>query len=494
MDTSLSPIPSRDFGPRQARHLLLRAGFGATPAQVLEASRRGLDATVDALVRYERVDDSALPKPEADPDVVRPPTPEERQAQAEARRSGDQAAQDAIRRAQLNSQRMDRAMIGQLRDWWIARLIATPRPMQEKLTLLWHDHFASSQRQVRDAYLMLQQNQMFREHANGSFADLLRNIVRDPAMLRYLNNDRNNKRKPNENFARELMELFALGEGNYTEDDIRAGARALTGYTVNDNDFHFRNAAYDDTRKRILSELGPWNGDHFVSILLKQAACARFAALKLYRHFVADVSVYPAQIAADHLAVIDALADRLRADEYALAPALGVLLRSRHFYDDAIVGQKIKSPAELLVGTIRQLGTPTRQKRALAQSMEGMGQTLFEPTSVAGWPVGQEWINTSTLFVRQNTCTYLLTGKLPNQRWEPGQVAYDPEPLLVGLEDRSPEVVANHLIDVLLGDKTPAARREPIVKFMKQRDKGVTKESLVALLMLLTATPEYQLC
>jgi len=494
MDTSLSPIASRDFTPAAARHLLLRAGFGATPAQVNAAADDGLDKTVDRLVRYQQIDVSALPDPDADPDVLRPLTAEERKARNDARKAGDQEALDALRRKQLMARRGDQQMLERLRDWWIARFVASPRPMQEKLTLLWHGHFAAGHRQVRDAYLLYQQNQMFRDNANGSFATLARGIVRDPAMIRYLNNDRNVKRKPNENLARELMELFTLGEGNYTEQDIKAGARALTGYAARDNDFEMRAGQHDGTNKKILGEVGPWNGDHFVNILLEQEACPQYVALKLYRHFVADVSQYRDQVPEENLAAIDVMARQLRAADYDMAPVLVTLLKSRHFYDPAIVGGKIKSPAELLFGTIHQLGTPTRDKRALRGSMSGMGQTLFQPPSVAGWPVGREWVNTSTLFIRQNTAIYLLTGKLPGRKWKPGNLAFDPQPLLAGLDDREPAAVANHLIDALLGAHTPAARREPIVRFLEERDKGVTQDSLVALLLLITATPEYQLC
>jgi uncharacterized protein (DUF1800 family) len=494
METSLSPLPSRDFGPAQDRHLLLRAGFGATPPHTRALADKGPDRAVAQLLDYEAIDDSSLPEPDIDPDVIRPLTAEERRERQRARREGDQQTLNALRRRVLQARAEDRRMIGTLRDWWIDRLIATPRPMQEKLTLLWHGHFATSQRQVRDAYLMYQQNRFFREHAHGSFATLARGIVRDPAMIRYLNNDRNNKRQPNENLARELMELFTLGEGRYTEDDIKQGARALTGYSVEDNDFRFRPLLHDDGRKTILGRTGAFDGDDFVNLLLRRPRCPTFVALKLYRHLVADVSEHDRQVPPENRRVIDALAAQLIKHDCDMKPVLALLLRSRHFYDPAIVGRKIKSPAELLVGTIRQLGTPTRKARARGMAMRGMGQVLFEPPSVAGWPVGREWVNTSTLFVRQNTATYLIAGKLPTRDWDIDELNYDPAPLLASLADRSADAVTNHLIDALLGEHTPPARREPLTRFMRERSKGVTRDSLVALLLLITATPEYQLC
>jgi len=177
---------------------------------------------------------------------------------------------------------------------------------------------------------------------------------------------------------------------------------------------------------------------------------------------------------------------------------LETLFKSRHFYDPKIVGQKIKSPAQLVVGTARTLGTPgppTRSLGTLSDGLRAMGQDLFDPPSVAGWDSGRSWINTSTLFTRQNVCTYLITGKDPRgKKWNRKQVRYDPMPLLAGITSREPRPVVDHVINFMLGDHTPQARREPLYRFMRERGKGVTADSMIALLTLITATPEYQLC
>lgn len=495
LNTSLNPLSDHDFGKAQARHLLVRAGLGASPADIANFQSMGLTRAVQRLVRYQSIGAGDLEAADIEPDIMRQRDAAEIRELAQARRARDQDVLDKYRRQRVAAMAEDRRAHANLQQWWLGRMIQTPRPAEENLTLLWHGHFATRHRDIRDAYLMQQQNEMFRAHANGSFADLARGIVRDPAMIKFLNNDRNNKRQPNENLARELMELFTLGEGHYTEDDIKEGARALTGYTVDDNDFRFNNLAHDRGRKDILGTSDWYNGDSFVELLLKQQACSRFVALKLYRHLVADVSDNWDLLPAENKRVIDQLADQFRREDYQLEPVLTRLLTSEHFYDPQIVGNKIKSPVQVVVGTARSLGTPTRNERGLTQALSAMGQDLFEPPSVAGWDGGRSWINTSTLFIRQNTAVYQITGTSPSQDFQKDEMDYDPMPLLEGVADKtSPRQVADHLIDALLGEHLPPIRREPLVRFMEQRSKGVTPDSVVGLLLLITAMPEYQLC
>lgn len=494
LNTSLSPIRDSDFGPAQARHLLSRAGYGATPQGLTQWHAVGLDQAVARLVDYQDVPLGDLEPADLDPDIIRPLTDEERRELMIARREKDQMAADKFRRMRVAANAEDRRMHAALQRWWVQRMAKTPRPTEERLTMLWHGHFATRHRDVRDAYLMQQQNAMFREHANGSFADLASGIVHDPAMIKFLNNDQNKKQCPNENLSRELMELFTLGEGHYTEDDIKAGARALTGYHLRDNDFLFNERQHDTGDKTILGKTAAFNGTNFVKLLLAHEACARFIALKLYRHFVADVSDDWDLLDSGTREVVDGLSRLLREEKYTLKPVLTQLFKSQHFYDAGVVGKQIKSPVQVVVGTIHQTGAPLRDDRAIATALRGMGQQLFEPPSVAGWEGGRAWINTSTLFMRQNTCAYLLTGTVPGKGFKKSNVGYDPIPLLEGLEDRSAKAVVDHLCDPMLGHHVGADRREPLVRFMEERSKGVTADSLVALLLLITAMPEYQLC
>lgn len=494
MNPSLSPIRSSEFGPAEARHLLSRAGFGTTPQGLARWHAMGLDDAVQRLVAYQSVPLGDLEPADLDPDIMRPLTPEERREFLASRRDKDERVADKFRRMRVAAQAEDRRMHAALQGWWVERMAKTPRPAEEQLTLLWHGHFATRHRDVRDAYLMQQQNDMLREHANGSFADLAYGIVRDPAMIKFLNNDQNRKQRPNENLARELMELFTLGEGHYTENDIKQGARALTGYHVDDNDFKFSALQHDSGEKTILGKTAAFNGESFVKLLLAHPACSRFVALKLYRHFVADVSDDWDLLDSVTRQVVDDLAKVLREEGFELKPVLTRLFKSRHFYDSAIVGKKIKSPVQVVVGTVHQTGAPLRDDRAIASALSGMGQQLFEPPSVAGWEGGRAWINTSTLFMRQNTCVYLLTGAMPGKTFRKGSEAYDPMPLLAGFTDRSAKAVVDQLCDTMLGQHVGVDRREPLVRFMNERSKGVTADSLVALLLLVTAMPEYQLC
>ena len=494
VNTSFNRLSNADWSPAAARHLLMRTGFGPTPAETRAAYEAGLSASVTTLLDFDAPGLSDMPDPEIDSDVIRPLTIEERQMAQDARRSGNEAARSAIRRRINLARRDDRRMHQSLQDWWRQRMIDTPRPAQENLTLLWHSHFATRHRDIRDAYLMYQQNQMFRANAAGNFADLARGIVHDPAMLKFLNNDRNLARKPNENLARELMELFTLGEGEYGERDIKQGARALTGYHVNDNEFTFRRRVHDDDVKQILGKTGEFDGDDFVELLLAQRACSRFIAYKLYRHFVVDVSDDPETWDRPTQAAIDQTAKLLVKHDYEIMPVLTTLLMSQHFYDPAIVGRKIKCPTRIVVGTARSMGTPPRSDTVMRTAMALMGQDLFDPPSVAGWDIGRAWINTSTLFARQNTATYLITGKVPgDERWSRDDMAYDPTALLEGV-DRTPDATVHHLADTLLGEHVAGDKREPLLAFMRQRTKGVTPDAVAGLLVLISAMPEYQLC
>ncbi|MCX5661561.1 MAG: DUF1800 domain-containing protein [Planctomycetota bacterium] len=489
--TSLRPIAPKAFGYAQAQHLLARAGFGGTPAQILALQNMGLDKAVDHLVDYQAIDDHDLPEPKADPDIMRPESMEDRLAERNAKREDEAAYREKKRAEFLRRQGLDRLQMRDLAEWWLARMIATPRPLEEKLTLLWHGHFASNHRVVHDSYLLLRQNQMFRKLANGSFADLAYAIVRDPAMIKFLNNDSNVARHPNENLARELMELFTLGVGHYTEQDIKEGARALTGNSFDDNEFRFRAPIHDGGVKTILGQFGPYDGEQFVRVILQNRQCPVWVATKLYKHFVGDIDLKPDASAES---VVAQLAEALWGAQYELKPTLKTLFKSQHFYEPAIMGNQIKSPAQIVVGSARVLGAPQRDVRTLHDAMAMMGQRLFDPPSVAGWYGGRGWINTSTLFVRQNLCAYILTGKLPlEDGWSAQKLDFDPMFLIADLPTKSPEAVADHLLATLLGTHAPD-RRDDLVRFLKGRSAGITRDVLVGALLLITALPEYQLC
>jgi uncharacterized protein (DUF1800 family) len=497
---SLKPIRPADFGYDQARHLLWRAGFGGTPEQIQTLVAWGPAKAADYLLNPDAVPFPDKSADAFDRDIIRPPTDDERRMIAAARRSQDEESLARVRLLQQERERNDRRQVRDIQKWWLTRMIETPRPLEEKMTLFWHGHFASSFRSVEDSYHMLMQNQLFRGRALGNFGDLLFGIIRDPAMLAYLNNNDSRKTRPNENLARELMELFSLGVGNYTERDIKEGARALTGYTFADDEFVFRQGDHDNGAKTILGRGGNLDGDDFVRQILSRRACAAFITRKLYRFFAADLPDDPQADDPSTRRVLDELASVFAESRYELKPVLRRLFLAEHFYDSRLVGQQIKSPAQLVVGAVRSLRTPVRELSVLLDAMDLMGQNILFPPSVKGWDGGRSWINTSTMFVRQNILAFLLTGKKP-QGFDAmaGAEKYDPSPLLATLSqgepgaEKDPGRVADFLLRFTLGS-APTEARDILTSFAAGLGDTVAPDTVTGMLLLITAMPEYQLC
>lgn len=499
VSASMNPISAQKFGFEQARHLLWRAGFGGTPEQIQILAQWGPAKAVEHLVRFDAVPYDPVKEDTFDRNIMRPPTEEERNAIARARRSNDEDTVARIRARRQEAERDDREQIRRMQHWWMKRMIETPRPLEEKMTLFWHGHFATSYRTIENSYHMFLQNQLFRKHAVGDFRELLFSIIRDPAMLAYLDNNDSRKGRPNENLARELMELFSLGVGNYSEQDIKEGARALTGYTFDDDSFVFNKGNHDDGRKSILGRAGTFDGDDFVTTILEQRACSRFLAAKLYRYFVAEYPSGREELDKPAEAVIRDLASSLLRSKYQLAPVLTRLFQSEHFYDPGVMSEMIKSPAELVVGAVRSLNAPVRELGVLVSAVGAMGQNLFHPPSVKGWDGGRSWINTSTLFIRQNILCYLLTGKLPvGYDALAREEKFDPAPVLAVLAkndgaDKDPDRVVEYLLRLTLGAQAPR-NRDTLRAFVKERGDRITPDLVTGLLLLVTAMPEYQLC
>ena len=499
---SLSPIKDEDFGYTQARHLLLRAGFGGTDEQIRTLTGWGAQRAVDHLVEFDRIPADSDGADAFDDDIIRPLTREERRSLNRARQVGDEDTVALYRTERQKRQREDRRQMREIQRAWLTRMVQTPRPLEEKMTLLWHGHFATSFRNVEDSYHMYAQNRMLRKHSMGNFRDLLVGIVRDPAMLKFLNNNQNRKDSPNENLGRELLELFSLGEGNYSEGDIKEGARALTGYTFSDNKFSFNTNQHDNGNKRVLGEVGNFDGDDLVDVILSQQACAMFVVLKLYRFFVQDVPMDLSAMDIGTRRVIVKLTNLFQATGYEIRPVVRKMLLSRHFYDPANIGSKIKSPSELLIGSVRSLKVPVRDMGIVSDAMELMGQSLFLPPSVKGWDGGRSWINTSTMFVRQNTLIYLLTGVLPTRPLMlKDQSHFDALALVPSLNTASEsgatdEQIVRELSMLTLGDASESVVRTVLRGARGDGDEGALRsnEAAVRALVLLTSMPEYQLC
>lgn len=499
--SSLAPIRDEEFRFSQARHLLLRAGFGGTEEQINLIAQWGPERAVDHLIDFDEIPSEADSADAFDRDIMRPLSESDQRMLRQARISRNESVVEQFQKQRMAAQRKDRAQIREIQQWWLTRMIQTPKPLEEKLTLFWHGHFATGYRTIEDSYHMYAQNRMFRANALGNFGQLLRNIIRDPAMLRYLNNNQNRKSDPNENLARELMELFSLGEGNYTENDIKNGARALTGYTYNDDEFSFERNRHDQTIKRILGVSGNLDGDGFVNAILRSRACPAFIATKLYRFFVADVSMDIKEMPSASRQFIAKIADQLARANYELKPVVRKMLLSRHFYDESVMKNKIKSPAELVVGSVRSLNAPTRDLRVLVEAMTQMGQSLFAPPSVKGWDGGRAWISTATMFTRQNTLVYLLTGRLPTGFNPIGMTqTFDARALVRSLNNPSSSVtpsrtlIASDLLRAVLDVRDEQlAERIALATAENKRDADDPR-TLTEMLTLITSLPQYQLC
>ena len=382
--------PATSWSRERAGHLLRRAGFGATPDEIDRVAGLGLHAAVASMVDYERV-------AQTDPDFQ----PVSGTDRGRLHRQLTRLPEDRRREVFDRLRRLDHIQIREMRAWWIRRMVNTPRPFEEKMTLFWHGHFTSGHREVRNSTMMYRKNQLLRENALGNFRDILVAVSQDPAMLRYLNNAQNKKKAPNENYARELLELFTMGEGNYSETDIKQAARALTGWTLRDGGFQIVPWMHDYGEKTFLGQTGDFDGYDVIRIILEQPQTARHLSRRILTFFVTDDPP-------DDL--VDDFAEVIRENEYDLRESMRRLFSSEAFYDDRFVLNHIKSPVELVVGTLRLLETTPRDFDMLETALNEMGQQLFQPPNVKGWPGGHQWINTATLFTRYNFATDILVG------------------------------------------------------------------------------------
>jgi uncharacterized protein (DUF1800 family) len=303
-------------------------------------------------------------------------------------------------------QRNRRDELQELRHWWLQRMVSGPRPLQEKLVLFWHGHFATSAQKVKDAYLMWKQNEVFRRHTSGSWLTLLTEVSKDPAMLLWLDQAQSRKQHPNENFAREVMELFALGEGNYSEKDITEAARAFTGWSYDrlNQEFIYRRNQHDGEPKTIFGKTGNFSGDDVLKSIVAQPQAARFITRKLWTFFANDNP-------SDNL--VDALANRFRSNRLEFKPLLKVIFLSEEFYAPEVMRQQVKSPVQWLVSSVRMLERDLPPNQLAATALRQLGQDLLMPPNVKGWDGGLSWITTSNLLNRYNYAGYLVLGENP---------------------------------------------------------------------------------
>ena len=422
----LTPIGVADWNYDRAAHLLARAGFGGTPSEIQKLADAGFERAVRSLVHYENV-----PNPRMQPfvesgfwDPGLNGFPESRpeatdRAEKTGASMGIQVKPAGKRPIQPVSDRFFywlRATLLETRRlgyWWANRMLQTTHPLEQKMALMWHGHFATHENKVRDYRKMMQQIDLFERGATGNIRDLTVRVAQNPAMLYFLDAQYNVKGAPNENFAREVMELFTMGVGNYSETDVREAARAFTGWYFDNLTFKVNREKHDEGAKTFLGRTGNFDGVEVLNLIFEQSVTAEYLAGKIYRFLVRD-ELSPA--------LRTKLGATLRKHNYEVKPFLTVILTSRDFYSEASYGGHIKGPVEHLVAMMKQLGLEEMPGVPdFNQTTIAMGQHLLNPPSVAGWAGGKSWITPNLLIARGNVARDVLLPDMTGFRdWNAG--------------------------------------------------------------------------
>jgi hypothetical protein len=372
-----TPYAANDQAPwnlRRVVHLHRCAGFAATWGEIQRDLKDGPKASLDRVLAGKAATDGVPEEFEKTADLLG----------ESAASSGDPA---------------------RLKAWWVYRMLFGPDPLIERLTLLWHNHFATSNLKVENLAAMRRQNELFRKLGRGPFGVLLSAVAHDPALLVWLDAPSNRKGHPNENLARELMELFSMGVGHYTEADVKEAARALTGWSLDDEAFVEIAVRHDAGEKRILGHAGPWKGDDLVRLVLEHTATAQRLAWRVCELFLGEKAM--------KIADVGALADGLRVRRLDMGWAVETVLRSRIFFAEENLGHRVLSPVEYVIGAARalELFDPPSSTLVLAEWCGRLGQDLFYPPNVGGWPSGRSWLTTRAVIGRANYAAALLDGK-----------------------------------------------------------------------------------
>jgi uncharacterized protein (DUF1800 family) len=466
----LKPLAAEKWDYGKAAHLLNRAGFGGPPEEIEALLALGPEKGVDRLL-----DDEAVPDLTPPPEWTKP-DPERARQLAGAQRLSPEERQ----KLQREEQQRQRDRLVELQGWWLQRMAYGPRPLREKMVLFWHGHFATSFEKVRDATLMWRQNEMFRRLATGNWLELLIETAKDPAMLIWLDQAQSRKERPNENFAREVMEVFALGEGEYTENDVAEGARALTGWTYDRAAQRFANrpAWHDAGKKVIFGKEGNFDGEDFLELIVSRPAAGRFITRKLWRFFAGTEPLEE---------LVGALASLFRRSGNEFKPLLRAMFRSEEFYSPAVRRNQVKSPTQWLVGSVRMLERELPPAAVCAAMTRSLGQDLFAPPNVKGWDEGVGWITTNTLLARYNQASVLVYG-------EPGAVSRGPGAAKAKGAGPGPEArQGNESGATSKSPRTPAAPaavgKVDVMRILSERQRSSKEELLGALERRLLQSP-----
>ncbi|MBW3624519.1 MAG: DUF1800 domain-containing protein [Armatimonadetes bacterium] len=441
-----------DATRQQIAHLMRRAGFSCSAAELDRRAALGLDATLSELLHYESQPD--LP-PLFDPASRTPAT-------------------------------TPPLTMGDIQSFWIHRMIKSPRQLQEKMALFWHGHFATAQSKVNNTGYMLRQYLFFRDHALSDFRTILQGISRDPAMLVWLDNIYNTKKSPNENYAREVMELFSLGIGNYTEQDIRQAARAFSGWQVKNGEFWINIRDHDFSTKTVFGVSGRLNGDDIVDLLIAHPATAQFMARKLLRFFASE---NPAPEWVNRIAGV------FRQTNGSIRSTVEAIFRSPEFYAADTRNRTHKSPAEFAIGAVRELESSASHSE-VRRHLRLMGQDLFNPPTVKGWDGGPSWMNTSTVLARINFAGYVTgvkAGKL---------AATQLYQTLLNSGVKTPADAIGYFEERLNSLSVAAETRTVLTRYLNSTSSGVTGPFRLTqasadvkvrnMVRLLVSSPEYQ--
>lgn len=425
----LRPLPQTSWNYDTAAHLLERAGFGGTPQQIQALAAMGVTGAVRHLVYFQSVDNSHLepfdhsgvhdaglePFPPSRPAVTEMAKATGQALGMQVKAGGNRPLQPIVNKffywLRASVLETDRVAY-----WWANRMVASNAPLQEKMALFWHGHFAVNESKVRDYRKLLNELLLFHAQGTGNFRELMIAVAEDPAMLSFLDAGVNVKGAPNENFAREIMELFTMGVGHYSETDIREAARAFTGWNYVDLQFVVNADQHDDGEKTFLGRTGNFDGEDIIRIIMEQPVTAEYIAGKLYRFFVRE-ELSPT--------VQTQLGNVLRDADYEIAPLLEALFLSRDFYSNPSVGTQIKSPVQLAVSAYRSLGLQdVPGVPDFNRSTGALGQALFRPPTVAGWAGGRSWMTPGLLLERGNFARDVLfpdINFLPSDRYNNGE-------------------------------------------------------------------------
>lgn len=492
----LKPLPKERWNFETAAHLLNRGGFGGPPQEIQKLADLGPDAAVSLLLDYEKI-----PDPTADPVWARP----DPDRMTRLRSIQQHGTPEEKKQAQQEENRLVQQRMLELRGWWLQRMARGPRPLQEKMVLFWHGHFATSVEKVREPYYMWRQNELFRRLATGSWQELLLEAGKDPAMLIWLDQAQSQKSHPNENFAREVMELFALGEGHYTEHDITEGARALTGWSLDriDQKYIYRPFFHDNGEKTIFGQIGNFTGEDFIAQIVAQPQAAKFITAKIWNYFAGQMPDEKFN---------QALADTFRAGGNVFKPMLRTMFLSEEFYGSDIVRNQVKSPTQWLIGSVRMLECDLPPTLVSWGMLRQLGQDLFAPPNVKGWDGGITWITTNTLLTRYNDAQALVEGTLPPlqandfakkpnaggggqkimralQRVRMGGV--DVEKILTARERADKDLLVGALEKRLLQSSFKGEQEKALYEFLDTKQTLANADILTAI-RLVMSTPDYQ--